>query len=120
LHRRPQSRGGTRLVADQRPDYTATVHVKWDEAKAAANVRKHGVSFEEAVTVFTDPLAAIFDDEWHSHGEQREIIIGHSARGRLLVAAFTEGEGMVRMISARAATPRERTNYEEHTHNRTP
>ena len=58
---------------------------QWDHKKAAANTTKHGVSFDEACTVFIDPLACIFDDEDHSHDEVREIIIGHSALGRLFI-----------------------------------
>lgn len=56
---------------------------EWDEYKASLNVKRHGVSFEEAKTVFDDPIACIFEDEWHSVGEYREIIIGHSAQNRL-------------------------------------
>ena len=79
-----------------------------------ANLRKHGVSFDEGSTVFYDPLAAIFDDEEHSEEEVREIIIGHSAIGRLLVVSFTErATNRVRLISARPATSIERTDYEE-------
>lgn len=52
---------------------------EWDSQKAISNIKKHGVSFEEAKTVFSDPIAYIFDDEWHSIGKRREIIIGHSA-----------------------------------------
>jgi len=58
--------------------YHGRVEFDWDDAKAASNLAKHGVSFEEALTVFDDPLAAIFEDEGHSTGEDREIIIGHS------------------------------------------
>jgi uncharacterized protein len=66
---------------------------EWDPRKAASNLSKHGVSFQEALTTFADPLARIFDDEEHSVGEQREIIIGHSAKERLLVVSFTaQGE----------------------------
>jgi len=61
---------------------------EWDRKKAASNLSRHGVSFEEALTVFRDPLARIFDDEDHSVVEQREIIIGNSAKGRLLVCAY--------------------------------
>jgi uncharacterized protein len=86
---------------------------EWDQSKAASNVKKHGVSFEEAKTVFDNPLAAIFDDEAHSVGEQREIIIGHSQRNRLLLIAFTERSGNVRIISARLATRQEREDYEQ-------
>jgi uncharacterized DUF497 family protein len=77
-------------------------------------VRKHGVRFSEAITVFRDPLAAIFDDEAHSVQEVREMIVGHSANDRLLVVSFTEREeNLVRIISARLATNREREDYEE-------
>lgn len=63
---------------------------EWDSQKAISNIKKHGVSLEEAKTVFSDPIAYIFDDEWHSIGEQRQIIIGHSAQNRLLLVCFTE------------------------------
>ena len=66
-----------------------------------------------ALTVFDDPLAAIFDDEEHSDLETREIIIGHSDQSQLLVVIFTERSGRVRIISARPATRRERSDYEE-------
>ena len=71
------------------------------------------VSFEEALTVFNDPLARIFDDEDHSIEEQREIIIGHSAKDRSLVVCFTAQGESVRIFSARTATRRERKDYEE-------
>ncbi|MDW7710459.1 MAG: BrnT family toxin [Deferrisomatales bacterium] len=87
---------------------------EWDRRKAAGNLRKHGVSFDEASTVFDDALGRIFDDEDHSEREPREIIVGHSAAGRLLLVSFTErGENVIRIISARPATPRERDDYEE-------
>jgi len=87
---------------------------EWDETKAETNLSKHGVSFQEARTVFLDPLARIFDDELHSVDELREIIIGHSSDGRLLLVSFTEREvGLVRIISTRRATRRERNDYEE-------
>ena len=63
---------------------------EWDKDKAASNIKKHGVSFEEASTVFDDPLAYIFDDEDHSADERREIIIGHSNQNRLLLTCFIE------------------------------
>lgn len=86
---------------------------EWDREKATANLLKHRVSFEEASSVFLDPLARIFDDEDHSGGEPREIITGRSIFGRLLVVSFTErGADVIRMISARAATRREREDYE--------
>ena len=85
---------------------------EWDEAKAASNLTKHEVSFEEALTVFDDPSALIFDDEAHSETELREIIIGYSSQQRLLIVCFTERLA-VRIISARSATRRERQDYEE-------
>ncbi len=85
----------------------------WDGTKAAGNIRKHEVSFEEAQTVFANPLAAIFDDEIHSETEKREIIVGHSCHERLLFVCFTEIDDVVRIISARAATSNERRDYEE-------
>ena len=87
---------------------------EWDKAKAAANVEKHKVSFVEAITVFSDPLARIFNDEEHSLEEQREIIIGHSGSNRLLLVCFTEwDDSIVRIFSARQATRNERQDYEE-------
>ena len=86
---------------------------EWDETKATANLKKHCVSFEEATTVFDNPLALIFEDEAHSIGEQREIIIGHSRQNRLLLVCFTERPNAIRIISARLATPREREDYEQ-------
>lgn len=82
--------------------------------KATLNFRKHGVSFDEASTVFDDPLAAIFDDETHSTAEVRELMIGHAMTGRLLLVSFTERpENMLRLISARVATKKERQDYED-------
>ncbi|HEX7956909.1 MAG TPA: BrnT family toxin [Pyrinomonadaceae bacterium] len=87
---------------------------EWDKAKAAANVKKHKVTFDEASTVFGDPLARIFDDPEHSAEERREIIVGHSILGRLLLVCFTEREGdLIRIFSAREATRKERQDYEE-------
>jgi uncharacterized DUF497 family protein len=87
---------------------------EWDSRKAATNIRKHGVSFDEASTVFDDPLAAIFDDETHSTSEVREVIIGHSVASRLLLVGFTERPGeRLRLISARVATRKERQDYED-------
>lgn len=82
-------------------------------SKAEANVRKHDVDFLEASTVFADPLARILDDPDHSADESREIIVGHSMGQRLLIVSFTERGGRVRIISARAATRRERHDYEQ-------
>lgn len=88
---------------------------EWDESKASVNLKKHGVDFEEAKTVFDNPLAVIFDDEARSINEQREIIIGHSWRNRLLLVSFTERPDAIRIISARLATRREREEYEQNT-----
>jgi uncharacterized protein len=89
------------------------IEFEWDAQKADSNRRKHGVSFEEATTVFGDALAVIFDDEAHSTDENREIIIGHSDRSRLLLVSFTERSAKIRIISARKATKTERRDYEE-------
>jgi uncharacterized protein len=86
---------------------------EWDETKAATNLKKHGVTFEEAKTVFDNALALIFDDEAHSIDEEREIIIGHSQSNRLLLVCFTERPNAIRIISARLATRREREDYEQ-------
>ena len=86
---------------------------EWDESKADANLKKHGVSFEEAKTVFYNPMAIIFDDEAHSIDEQREIIIGHSRKNRLLLVSFTERSISVRIISARLVTRKEGEDYEQ-------
>lgn len=85
---------------------------EWDEDKAAANRQKHEVSFAEAQTVFADRLAVIFDDPQHSARETREIVIGYSETGRLLLVSFTERGENMRLISARAATSQERKNHE--------
>jgi len=86
---------------------------EWDPAKAAANLKTHGVSFDEAATVFQDPLAKIHSDPDHSESENRAILIGHSTAGRLLLVAFTNRKGNIRLISARETTRRERKEYEE-------
>jgi len=87
---------------------------EWDEDKAKSNWIKHGVSFDEATTVFDDPLARIFDDELHSTDERREVIIGHSINSQLLVVCFSERQDeRIRIISARLHTPKERKAYEE-------
>ena len=80
--------------------------------KSEANAKRHGVAFEEALTVFANPLARIFDDD-HSADEHREIIIGHSVKQRLLIVCFTEREGTIRIIMARPTTRREHQDYEE-------
>ena len=90
------------------------VRFEWDQDKAAGNLRKHRVTFEEASTVFRDPLAKIFDDPEHSIDEAREILVGHSSQNKVLLVSFTErGTELVRIISARVASKRERIAYEE-------
>ncbi len=87
---------------------------EWDNDKARLNQVKHGVSFDEASTVFNDSLAKIFDDAIHSIGERREIIIGHSLNNRLLLVCFTErSQEMIRIVSVRLPTRKERNDYEE-------
>lgn len=86
---------------------------EWDLAKAAENLAKHGVSFQEASTVFRDPLSQTGDDPDHSFGEERFVTFGVSSNGRLLVVAHTEHGDTIRLISARPVTPGERKIYEE-------
>ena len=87
---------------------------EWNERKANSNRLKHGVTFDEAATVFDDSLARIFDNELHSGDELREIIIGHSITRRLLLVCFTERpDETIRLISARLPTAKERKEYEE-------
>jgi hypothetical protein len=86
---------------------------KWNKRKARQNLKKHGVSFEEAATVFGDTLSLTIPDPLHSIEEQRWIIIGQSYRNRTLVVVHTAQEYNIRIISARLATRRERRNYEE-------
>jgi uncharacterized DUF497 family protein len=88
---------------------------EWDPRKAGSNLKKHGVSFAEALTVFSDPAARIFDDLDHSADERREIIIGYSRRPRLLIAGFAERAGRVRIITARRASRAETRRHEENT-----
>lgn len=91
------------------------VRIEWDPKKADGNLRKHGISFDEASTVFEDLLAFIFPDEDHSVDEFREIIIGHSIRNRLVIVSFTErAPDVIRIISARPATGKEVKDYEKH------
>jgi hypothetical protein len=85
----------------------------WDKNKATRNQSKHGVSFEEAKTVFDDPLYVDFYDPDHSEDEERYLIVGKSNRGRLLIVSYTERGDSVRLISAREVTRTEREAYEE-------
>lgn len=93
--------------------YTPGVRFDWDPDKASSNLSKHGVSFDEARTVFEDDLFVAFGDPDHSEGEDRYLIMGQSAEGRLLVVAYTERGRRTRLISAREATRKERRAYEE-------
>jgi len=86
---------------------------EWDPEKAASNLAKHDVSFEEANTVFGDPLGKIVQDPRHSLGEQRFVLLGRSERQRFLTIMFTDRGEAIRLISARKATRRERREYEE-------
>jgi uncharacterized protein len=86
---------------------------EWDESKAAKNLSKHRVKFEEAQTVFDDPLYVDFYDPDHSNNEERYLIIGQSNRGRLLIISYTERGASIRLISAREVTQSEREAYEE-------
>jgi hypothetical protein len=86
---------------------------EFDPDKADANLRKHGVSFEEAFTVFNDPLASTLPDDQHSVGKQRSVTVGTSSANRILFIVYTERGSRIRLIGARLATARERQQYEE-------
>lgn len=86
---------------------------EWDPRKAASNIKKHGISFDEASTVFGDPLSLLMADPDHSEDEQRFLVLGMSVRSRLLVVAFAERPPRTRLISARLATRHERGFYEQ-------
>jgi uncharacterized DUF497 family protein len=86
---------------------------EWDRDKAEANLKKHGVSFSEASTVFGDRLSVSRADEAHSIGEERFWTIGLSDRGRLIVVAHTDLDDLIGIINARPATAQERKQYEE-------
>lgn len=93
--------------------YNCIVDFAWDPVKASRNLQKHQVSFEEAQSVFEDPLATNFVDEEHSQEETREFIVGQSDQNYLLLVCFTERHDGIRLISARRATRLERQDYEE-------
>ena len=88
------------------------MHFEWDRAKAERNRRKHGVTFDEAVTVFHDALSATFNDPDHSVGERRLITVGYSSRDRLLIVSHVESGETIRVISARLASAAERKRHE--------
>lgn len=87
--------------------------VEWDPNKANTNRRKHGVMFEEAASVFADPLSSTIPDPLHSEDEERYIIVGQSIQQRLLVVVHTDRGDVIRIISARVANAHERKTYEE-------
>ena len=91
----------------------ANSQFEWDEDKAPANARDHGVTFDEAATVLLDPLASTIPDPGHSLGEERYLTIGLSTQGRLLVVSYMERQGCFHLISCRLATRRERRTYEK-------
>jgi len=86
---------------------------QWNEGKAASNLTKHGVSFEEAQTAFLDPLAGVKRDPDHSEEEEREVLVGASSTGTLLLVSFTQDGDIIRIISARKLTRSERKYHEE-------
>ena len=86
---------------------------EWDQIKAKTNLKKHGISFQEAATVFGDTLSLTFDDPDHSLNEQRFLTFGLSQTGKLLIVSYTERNESVRIISARLMTKREKNIYEE-------
>jgi uncharacterized DUF497 family protein len=89
------------------------VNFEWDPGKARQNRRKHRVSFQEAATVFGDPLAVTYPDPDHSTSEHRFITVGMSSAGRLLIVAHVDRDEDIRIISVRQTTQRERKHYEE-------
>ena len=93
--------------------YTYSMHFEWDNNKASLNLKKHGVTFREALSCFYDSRQIAFYDPDHSDDEHREILVGHSSQGRLLVVVYTIRDESVRIISVRPATKREVKVYEE-------
>ena len=92
----------------------ARIHFAWDDRKAAANRKKHGISFEEAQTVFHDENARLIHDPEHSRDETRFVLLGMSVAFRVLLVChcYLEDDSTIRIISARKATKNERTYYE--------
>ena len=86
---------------------------EWDRHKAKANLEKHKISFEEATTIFTDPLLLTFPDPLHSDEEERHLSIGTSVRGRVLIVTHVDRQSKIRLVSCRKATASERNRYEE-------
>lgn len=94
------------------PPHPPMFHFEWDDQKAAINLEKHGVSFDEAVSVFADEMALTFSDTDHSDNEDRSRTYGVSNKGRLLVVVHTERRNGVRIISARKASKYEKSIYD--------
>ena len=88
---------------------------EWDQEKAVSNFEKHGVTFDEAATAFSDPLSLTIADPDHSGGEYRYMLLGSSDGGRLIVVSHTERDARIRIIGARLAAPREIRDYEQGT-----
>lgn len=95
----------------ERVSYAYWMQFEWDDGKATANHAKHGVSFDDALTCFYDPEQVAFYDPEHGEGEDRELLIGHSSQGHLLVVSYTLRWQVIRLISARKATRREAKTY---------
>jgi uncharacterized DUF497 family protein len=89
-----------------------TLRFEWNRKKALLNIRKHGITFEEASTIFCDSLSLTISDPYHSISEDRFITIGTSVRGRIVVVSHTDRHDVIRIISARKATRNERNQYE--------
>ena len=87
---------------------------EWDQRKATANLRKHGIAITDAIAVFSDPLARLFSDPDHSELEERELIVGYDSTARLLYVSFVERHGNVRIISARRTTAQEASTHEKY------
>ena len=90
-----------------------SLNFEWDHRKAKQNAKKHGVSFEEASTIFSDVRSITIHDPLHSDAEDRFVDIGLSAKLRILIVSYTERGGRIRIINARVATPTEQKTYEE-------
>ena len=101
------------IIRQTEGDTPLSLTFEWDESKAQANKEKHGVSFEEAKTVFNDPFSITIHDPDHSEGEDRYLDVGLSATGRILVVSYTERRDSIRIINSREATRTEQRNYEE-------
>lgn len=86
---------------------------EWDASKAASNLRKHGVSFQEGASVFGDPMALTFDDPDHSIGESRFLAFGITKNGKFVIVSYTGAAGVIRIISVRMMSKRERKIYED-------